>query len=79
MEILKLFRQTIKYGKRFASINRVQLLMSVHEFYYNNKFITDEEELKEKIEMAYNIHANFRMHYYKSFEVRGENYVFVDP
>ncbi|OMJ76325.1 hypothetical protein SteCoe_24311 [Stentor coeruleus] len=69
-EILKMFRNTMKHGIHYPSKNRVEILSSVHEFYYQSKSVTDPQELSERLRMAKMILANFQMYHAKMIEMR---------
>ena len=76
--ILKLYRHILKHGRFYPSINRVEILASVSEFFHQSKHVEDPEELKERIKMAEMVLANFRMYHAKVIEFRTGNKI-VNP
>ena len=73
LEILKLFRNTIKHGIHYPSKNRVEILSAVHEFYYSSKNVTDPAEVAERFKMAQMVLANFQMYHAKMIELKTGN------
>ena len=72
-EILALYRQILKYGIHYPSKNRAELLASVSQFFHESKKITDSQEISERHKMARMVHANFKMYYHKTLEIKSSN------
>lgn len=76
-EILQLYRQIIKYGIHYPSKNRVEILGSVHQFFHESKHVKDPKEVAERLKMARMVHANFKMYYHKTLEIKTSNTITV--
>ena len=65
IERLTIYRGLIKYGIKYPSIKRVEMLSGIHEDFHNARNLTDEEELNEKWREAQHLLDHFKFYYHK--------------
>ena len=65
LERLTIYRNLIKYGIKYPSIKRVEMLSGIHEDFYNARNLTDEEELETRWKEAQHLVDHFKFYHYK--------------
>jgi len=70
-QVLLLFRHIIKRAIHYPSKNRVELLCSIHEAFFQAKNVSDPQAVAERVKMAEMGLAHLKLYEEKVKEIRG--------